>query len=265
MLVEVRPIAKTKWHGKKDKEAFSRPKDIEVLYDNATGRYATGLTPEEAEKYSKLLGVQLDDTFNANEPHPYWSTKAAMIRLPNQTVYFNTDKPSDFVKVKNLKASKFVANSMKELEEGKWTDATHVIFDEVEEINNQATKIALKEQAIQIKLKMSDEDKANMVQILSEKKTSVKGRSTDFINVELSSIIDEKPSEFLKYARMGREEVYVRATLLECIHKNILTKEGGSIYYMGDMIAFDYEEAVRWFKDPQNQKMKISIFEKLTK
>lgn len=263
MLVEVRPLPAKKWHGKMGKESFSRPKDIEVLYDPVTGRYATGLTPEEAAKYSKEMGVDLSDTFNFNEPHVYWSTKAATIRLQNHTMIFNTDIPTEFVKVKNMKASKFVANSMKEYDEGKWPEATHVIFDEEEDVNLKASKIALQDECNDLKRKMTASDKANMIQILAEK--SVRGRSDDFINVEITAIINEKPADFLKYAKMGREEVYVRAAVLEALYKNILTKEGSAVYYMGDMVGLDYEDAIRWFKDPNNQKMKVTILEKLSK
>ena len=242
-------------------QSFSLPKDIEVLYDEKTGAYATGLTPEEANEYSKLTGLNLSDTFNPNEPHPYWSTKPAAIRLPNNTVVFNTDKPLDYIKVKNLKASKYVANSMKEWEEGKWGDATHVIFDEAEEVNLKASKITIRNEAIAVLTKMSDEDKANMVQILSNK--TVKGRSTDFLNVEIDNLITEDPAKFLKYARMGREEVYNRAMVLEALSKNILTKEGGAVYYMGELIGMDVEDTIAWFKDPNNQKFKVSILEKV--
>lgn len=262
MLVEIRPLPEKKWHGKAGKESFAQPKDIEVLFDNKTGKYATGLTEDETEKYGKLLGLDLTDVFNPNEPHPYWSTKPAAIRLYNSTFILDTDKPIEYVKVKNLKAHKKVANSLKEWNDGKWPDATHVIFDEAEEVNMKASKVARRHEAIIFLTKLSDEDKANLVQILSNK--SVKGRSTDFINVEIDAIINEKPDELLKFAKMGREDVYVRASVLEAIHKNILTKEGSAVFYMGDQIAFDYEETVQWFKNPQNSKMKVAIFEKLT-
>lgn len=261
MLVEVRPLPSNKWHGKKGKESFTNAKDIEVLYDKETGKYATGLTDDEAKEWSKELGVDLSNTFNPNEAHPFWSTKAATIRLPNHTRIFDTDKPYERIMVKNMKASKFVANSMKEWEEGKWPDATHVIFDEAEEVEIKANKISLRNQAVLILDKMTANDKANIIQILSNK--TVKGRSDDFINVEIDSIINEKPGEFLKYVKMGKEEVYIRASVLEGISKNILTKEAGSVYYMGELIGMDYEDAVDWFKNPQNSKMKVSILEKL--
>lgn len=263
MLVEVRPLPEKKWHGKKGKDSFAQPKGVEVLYDVATGKYATGLTPEEANEYGKLLGVDLSDRFNPNEAHPYWSTKAAEFKLPNHTVILDTRKPGDFVKWKNMKASKKVANSLKEHEEGLWPDATHIIFDESEEVGVKASKIAMADEATLIKMKMSAQDKAHMVQILSNK--TVKGRSAEFIEVEIKDIIDTQPLEFLKYAKMGREEVALRANVLEALDKNVLTKERGSVYYMGELIGMDYEAAVEWFRDPNNQKIKVSILEKLNK
>ena len=69
---------------------------------------------------------------------------------------------------------------------------------------------------------------------------------------------------FLKYANMDAQETYIRASILEAIYKNILTKEGIGIYYMGDKIANSYEDSIAYFLDPQNQTLKVSILEKLT-
>ena len=263
MQVEVRPLPTKKWHGKTGKESFSQPVVIEVLYDHNTGSYATGLTEEETQLYQKKLGVDLSSNFNPNEAHAFWGTKAAQIKLENHTMVFDTDKPAEFVKIKNLKASKFVANSIKEWEEGKFPDATHVIFDENEEIQLKAAKVQRTQKANIIAHKMSSDQKAQMVQILSSK--TVKNRSADFLDVEIDNIIREKPEEFLKYSSMDKDEVYVRASILECLDKHILTKESGSIYYMGELIAIDYEAAVEWFKNPDNSKIKVSILEKLQK
>lgn len=262
MLVEVKPIEGKPWHEKQGKESFKQPFVFEVLYDSATGSYATGLTPEEEKKYGKLMGVDLSDKFDANAPHPYWSTAPAKIKLANQTVFFNDEKPSDYVKIKNMKASKFVANSLKEYEEGKWSDALFIIHDETEEVAVKATKIQRKNQCIAVAAKMSLDEQTNVIQILSDK--SLKGRSQDFISVELDKMIEEKPAEFMRISKMDKAEVYTRATILEAIYRNILTKEAGAIYYMGERLANDYEESVQWFLDPQNSKMKVTIMEKLT-
>lgn len=263
MLVEVKPIPEKKWHGKTGAESFKQPFVLECLYDTALGAYATGLTPEEEKKYGALLGADLSNKFNANEPHPYFSTAPAKIRLANQTTIFNDEKPSDYVKIKMLKASRFVANSQKELDEGKWPDALFVIHDEYEEVEIKATKVQRKNQCIAIAAKMSLEEQTQIIQIMSKK--PLKGRSQNFITVELDKVIEEQPSEFIRLSKMDKAEVYIRATILEALHKNILTKESGAIYYMGERLANDYEEAVQWFLDPQNSKMKVTIMEKLTK
>lgn len=262
MIVEVKPIEGKTWHGKKGTESFKQPVGFEVLQDPNTGAYATGLTDKDQKKYEAILGVDLSDTFRADSPHPYWSTQPAKIKLHNRTNTFNDEKPSEAVKIKNMKASKYVANSEKELEDGLWPEALFVIHDEAEEVELKATKIQLKNKCISTAAGMSLEEQTSVIHILSDK--SMHGRSANFVSVELDKVIDEKPKEFMRLAKMNKAEVYIRATILEAIHRNILTKESGAIYYMGERLANDYEESVQWFLDPQNAKMKITIMEKLT-
>ncbi len=160
MKVEIRPIPVKRWHGKTGSESFTQPKQVEALYDPETGKYATGLTPEEAQQYGGLMGVDLSDTFRA-EGHPYWGNKEAWVILPNHTLILETNRAQDFVRWKLMKASKFVANSQKELDAGKWPFASHVIFDEEEEVELKATRVQLKRKANTILAKVSAEGKAN--------------------------------------------------------------------------------------------------------
>lgn len=262
-LVEVRPLPLKKWHNKIDRESFTRPKILEALYDEGTGGYATGLTEAEALEYGKKVGFDLSSNFDQEKAHPTWSAKAFQIRLENRTMMFDSAKPMDFIKIKMMKASRFVANSMKEFDEGKYPHATHVIFDETARVADQATKVTSKKRAYAYLDKMTTDDMAGVVQILSKK--TVRNRSADFLNVEVDTLIEENPVEFLRVVEMGRAEVEVRARVLEALDKNVLTKEAGAVYYMGEQIAFDYEDAVTWFKDPNNQKMKVLILEKLNK
>lgn len=262
MIVEVKPIQVTTWHGKKGIDSFKQPFGFEVLQDPQTGAYATGLNKEDQKKYEKILGVDLSDTFQADSPHPYWSSQPAKIKLSNRTNTFNDEKPSEFVKIKNMKASKYVANSERELSDGLWPEAIFVIHDEAEEVEIKATRIQKKNKCVAIAASLSLEEQTNLIQILSDK--SMHARSANFISVELDKVIEEKPDEFIRYSKMDKAETYVRATILEAIHRNILTKESGAIYYMGERLSNDYEESVHWFLDPQNTKMKVTIMEKLT-
>lgn len=263
MLVEVRTLPIKKWHGKEGAESFAKPKVLEVLIDTNTGKYNTGLSEEEAAVYGKAMGVDLSDTVIPDTPHPYFSLKPSWITLENNTMFFDDKKMSDVVKIKNMKASKKVANSMAAWEKGEFPEATHVIFDEQEEVQEKATKIALKNEAIALLPKMSEEDKASIITILSDKHKSVRGQSPSFIAVEIDELITDKTSEFIRTVKMGREEVSLRSKVLELVDLNILTKEAGSYYYMGELIGMDYEDTVDWFRNPQNSKMKIMILEKL--
>lgn len=261
MKVFIKPLARDKWHGKTGKDDFSRPKVIEVLVDRETGRYATGLTEEEAKSYGTRMGVDLSDLFVPGEAHPYWSTKAAMISLPNHTIILDDLKDIDYIKIKNLKASSDVANSMDSFDKGEWPEATHVIYDEEEETKTKAGKLTLRNKCILVASRMSVSEKENMVRLLSKK--SVKGRSNDFIDVEIDRIIEEEPTEFERYARMDKAEFNTRAILLEGIHDHVLIKDGPAITYMGDMIGSSMEDAVKFFMNPDNQVIKVAILEKI--
>lgn len=260
--VEVRPIEKKKWHNKTGSDIFSQPKIIEALIDGDTRLYRTGLTEEEEIEYSKKLGVNLSNRPGNNpDKIDYWQEKAAWISLPYRTTIFDTSKPEDYVKVKVLKDSKFVANSQKEEEQGLFPEATHIIYDEEEQIDNRATKVEEKQKAFANLSKMSLEDKQNVLHILSGKST--KGKSSNFVNVKLEEEIEASASKFNSTFDLGRESVSIRAKVLELLANNILTKDAGGIFYLGELVAINYEDAVAWFANPNNQTLKVKILETL--
>lgn len=262
-LVEIRPLDIPRWHKKRGKEAFTQPHTIEALYDHSLGGYATGLTEEEEKKYGKKLGVDLSSVFNQDEPHVFWGSKMGRVKLENNTMILDDTKSLDYIRVKMLKASKFVANSLKEWEDGLFPEATHVIYDESEEISIKATRAHKRKKAVKLSLELSKSDQANIVQILTGK--SVRTRSQDYIDVEVDELITNRVDDFLIQAQMEKKDLFIRAAVLEAIHRNILTKEGPAIFYLSDKIGFDFESAIEWFKDPQNQNMKASILDKLNK
>lgn len=263
-IVEVRPIEKERWHKKEGKESFAQPKGSQVLYDPKTGKYATGLTEQEAIEWGKEIGYDLSDKFDPNNEHPTWSSKAWNIRLENKTMFFDTSKLIDKIKVRNMKANKFVANSIKEYKEGKWEEATHVIYDETDEIEDKATKIEKRRKATRMADKMLPADKVAMILILNGK--YMKNKSNSAIDVELEEAIEESPEKldmFLKYAAMDSKDFVLRGQILEALHRQVLVRNGEAVYYHGERIGYDVDDAVEWFKNPDNQKLKVSILDKL--
>lgn len=269
-LIEVRPIEKKKWHDKKGIESFTRPQKIQVLVDTETMRYATGLTEEDL-KHLKKLGVTYDlsDTFNTEEAHPFWDNPMGAFKLENNTMFFDADKPLEYIKIKNMKASKYVANTLKEYDEGYYPEATHYIHDEVEQNEILATEVERKNKAIIEASKMSVDRKLEIILAISGK--NLKGQSNAFIEVELDKILNVKKTqdkvsgaeEFLRYTSMNKSDLSVYALVLEALQKNVLRKDGHKILFMDSVIGTDETDVAKYLNIDENQDLKISIMAKI--
>lgn len=261
-LVEVRPIERERWHGLKANNTFTRPKVIEALLSLNTGMYATGLTPEDRKRLEKLTGYDLSPEYVPGRPHPFWNSKTARVVLENKTNVFNTSRPLDEIKVKLLKASDLVANSQKEYEDGLFPYATFVIYDEREEEEIKASKLALKNKVVIESQKLTTDRKAEIIQILSG--LSVRNQSANYLDLKLDEAINQHGAEkVLDLINRDAKRTTLHALVLEALHKNILRKEGSSIYYMEDQLGFDMESTLNYFEDKKNQALKAQILEKV--
>lgn len=261
-LVEVRPVDKETWHGKKEQDKFSRPKVIEALVDPQTGKYATGLSEADKERLEKLLNYDLSDNYNPDKPHPFWSSTTAQVKLEAGSNIFNTDIPLEEIKVKMMKASNLVANSLKEYEDGLFPTAEFVIFDESEQTEIKVQKAALKRNVILKANKLSESKKIEILQILDN--NNVKGKSTDYINYKFDEAIElHGPDKVLTLMERDAKRNSVHAIIVEAVQKSVLTKKNGTYFYMGDMIAADTEGAIDFFLNDKNQPLKLQIVEKI--
>lgn len=282
MKIEVRPISKKTWHGKTGKESFSRPKKIQALVDARTRQYATGLDNEkkvykqdpmtkqdldksqwmtEEQYYSKLLKADLSPQFTEDVPHPFWDSSTPVIKLENKTMIFDETNPLDYIKIKIMKTSRFVANSMKEYEEGLYPEATHVITDEKEEVEVKASKLAIKNKAIIKAAELSKDRKIQLVLILGGK--NLKGRSDNFVEVELDKIIQSNPEDIIRWTEQDNEDVTLHAIILEALQKNILRKDGHKILFYDSVIGTDVYDVIEYLKQTENQGLKIRIMQQI--
>ena len=280
MKVQVKPIESKKWHEKKGHESFTRTKIIQALVDPTSMSYSTGMddvvkkykNPDnpneeltEVQYYGKLLKLDLTRQFDLEKPHPFWDSKMGQIKLENRTQFFDTDNPLEYVKVKVLKSSKYVANSMKEYEEGLFPEATHVIFDESEEIEVKASKVAIKNQAVIQAAKLSKGQKIELVMVLSSENgdylrvKNLKGKSDNFVEVELDKIIEKKPEEVLRYLKMGKEDLATNALVLEALQKSVFTKQGHKIMYHESTLGQDVQDVISYLNAPENQEFKLRV------
>lgn len=264
MRVEVRPIKeKSKWHGKTGKESFARPHTIEALADAKNMQYNTGLSEDDIKelvaagcKYDLSLG------FVDGVPHPFWESKTASVKLINSTIFFEPDKNMlDFIKVKLCKASKYVANSQEEYDRGDFPFATHVIFDEAEQVKIKASATALKKKAIIECSKLSRERKIQLIMILAGK--DVKQKSDDHIEVALDELIEESTEQIVEMINMDKEETEVHALVLECLMKTVLVKRGHKIQYNGSTLGGDIMEVVHYLCEDEHNELRMRLVAQL--
>jgi hypothetical protein len=265
MKVEVKPIEIPRWHGKSGQEDIRRPVVIQALVDTEKMEYATGLDNEKKFKdnkteeayYSKLLGQDLSKTFIPGKVHPFWDDTVSAVKLENNTMFFDPEKPLDYIKIKIMKASKYVANSMKDYEEGKFPFATHVIFDEAEEVEIRASKIELKKQAMAACNGLSKDRKIQLILILTGK--NIKGKSDNFVEVELDKLIEGKAKDVVTVLNKDVAETAIKATVMEAIQKNVIRNIAGKLSYMELPLGFDVDEAVRLLNNLDQQELLIRI------
>lgn len=260
--VEVRPIEVKKWHDKKGAESFTRPKKIQALVDPSTMKYATGLSKKDIEDLKKKgVTYDLTDTYNSSEPHPFWDSNMAVVKLENSTMFFNVENPLDFIKIRVMKASKYVANSLAEYEEGLFPEATHVIFDEVEQAQVLASKVEIKNTAIIEASKLTLDRKIELILILGGK--NMKNQSSDFVAVELDKIINKDAEEFLRILKMDKKQTASHALVLEALQKSVLRKEGQRIFHMDSPLGIDEIEVAEYLSKEENQDIKLLILSKV--
>lgn len=260
--VEIRPIKTVRWHGVDDSVDFTRPKTVTVLLNGVTRRWDTGLTEEDIT-YLKEKGFSedLSDIYIPGNTKTYWHSKASFIKLPNTSLFLDPELPHEYVKIKNLKASKFVANSMAEYEKGLWPEAHHVIYDEMEGIEKKASKLSKKKEAFAILHKLKKADVVNIIKLVENK--NVSDRSDEFIDGVIEDIISEKLDKFLLYSKMTKKDLATRALINDCLDRNILSKKGASIMYMGENLGFDVSDVTKYLNNPKNQEFKIRLTQKL--
>jgi len=256
-LVEVRPIERKKWHGKNGAESFQRAKKFQVLVDPASMTYATGLNEDEIVELSKKVNYDLSNNFNSEEQHPFWDSPMGMFKLENYTMFFDIMQPLNYIKIKNMLASKYVANSMKEYEEGLFPEATHVIFDEALAAEEEASKVELKDRAVVAKVAMTKDRKIEIILAIDHK--NLKGQSDNFVNVALDKLIQRDAQAFLHYADMNNEQLALYALVLEALQKSVLRKDGHKILYHESQIGTDEMDVARYLHNPENQDLKLRL------
>tara|TARA_R100000152_G_C6774209_1_gene201880 strand:- start:759 stop:1640 length:882 start_codon:yes stop_codon:yes gene_type:complete len=249
----LKPIMTEKWHGlhKVGRTKFQDTQDvIQVLFDRKKGALATGLDDDTEARLSSSLGVNLAN----NSTNEFWHD--FKIKLKDQTMIFDTSKPMEELQVFVLKASKFIANSQKELEQGLWPSAKYVIYDEQTEIEKQAAEVQTKAKAIDIFNNLSPEKKLDILKLYGK---AVENSSNDFVYTKLYEIVEDNPIDFITQATKSPEEIKVKALIFDLEKLGILRRKGTAYLYNDQQVGFDYDDTVSYLLSPGNQELLVKL------
>jgi hypothetical protein len=267
MIIQIKPIDKENpWHGKTGADNFSRPKRVGALVDGKTMKYKTGLSEEDIKRLKEHFKVDYDlsNNYNDEKSHPFWDTRVAKLTLEPTTIHLDVKNVAlDFIKHKIALESRFIANSMEEYENNKWPDATHVIYDENEEIEIKASKTAIKNKAIIESSKLNIESKLHMIMIISKK--DLRDKSPNFVEAALGEICEETETaeRLIQLINMDKEETSVRSLIIEALMKGVLVTKGHRIEYKGSSIAEDRQELLNYLLKDANQSFRLRLEEEV--
>lgn len=255
--IQVRPLDIEKWHGKKGAESFAGTFTVTALVSGTTGSYKTGLSPEEEEEYGKLLRQDLSARHDRNKAHEFWDSEAAAVKLENKTNFIDKGEALGFVHYKILLNSKFVANSMKEYEEGLWPEALFVIVDEDTDSDIKASKISIIKEVFAKSAELSKDKKADIILVLSGR--LVRGKSDNFIEVAFDEEVQKNPKDVLNIIKMDKKKTATHALILEAQQKYILNKAGHRYMYHDSILGDDIYSTIEYLEKPENQELKLRI------
>jgi|TARA_Y100000034_G_scaffold110937_1_gene143523 hypothetical protein len=250
-LVYVKPIVRKKWHGLNElgRSKFQDTSDVlMVLYDNKIGKMATGLDTDDEIRLGSALGADLSSSSE------YWDS--FRIKLKDQTMIFNISIPLQELQVKLLQASKFVGNSQREIDKGKWPQAKYVIYNEAQELEKEANVVEFKAKAIELFNKLSSEKKEDLLKIYGK---FVENSSRDFIYTKLFEIVDNDPIEFMKTATLTPEEIKIRALIFDLERTGILRRKNAAYLYNDQQLGFDFDNTVEVLLDPMKQELLVKL------
>lgn len=248
--VILKPISERKgWAGVVQ---FDRTQTSIAPYLNASGSgVVTGLSKVDQERLEEALKLKKGDLLPNGE---FWIEYR--IVMTDRAIEIDTDSPKGELDVLFLKAHKKVANSVNDME--NWPEADYVIYDLEEDAKKENIKTKVIKNAYMKFGKMTSTEMKDVLKLLGKRVDDV---PNEFLENELSRVIQERPEDFLAVV----EDKHIKTRILiEDLVRIKALKKAGSHYIFGDEpIGHDLESTIIYLEDPKNQNVKGTLVNKL--
>lgn len=259
----------------KYRTGFSKTSDGSTLYTgckqifqaptNQNDRLIPILTEEEQRWFEERMGLEKNALAFNNKDKSYWKDFRVTLDKKGKTLDLNDYE--DFLSYRVLKASNSIANSKEAINvlqhlfymvtEDEELDASSKLSDRYEEASKLFASIS-----------KSDKKMANVLRLLG--KTVTVEANTKWLKSELVKIIEQKAKvpgqlnmdDFIKAA--GDKELDNRIFILDALEINEIFVEG-STYKLraGDIIGYDFSQALSFMNNPKNQQIKLLIEDRI--
>lgn len=243
-----------------DANRIIQPFTTMALYSSDKGGLDTNLTEEEEIFFKEKYGYDTSSVFNPEEPHPFWGSKQMSIKLEYGDNVFDLSKPIDYLKVKILKSESCyeVANTLRDAKVEP--RAIFAIYDEQVDAEMKSQEVSGKMKAYQTLAKLTAPKKKTLLTVMLNE---VVNNSDEWITGKLGELLEKDYKRFNEVSSETAKDLEIKSLLIVGSYKGYITKEGSAYYYLGDKFANDIEEALDYFKDENNQSIKIKLMEKI--
>ena len=247
MIVLVKHARKNDWSN-----VFSYKNCSTTLVANITrsGSRNTGLTPEDEKELEEALGYKEGTLSKTSE---FWHTYSIKIGADGKKL--NTNNPYDKLIYMVLKSHKRVANGFDTLTPDK--DFV-LVNQELEAISkNKANR--RKREAIVEYSKLTPDQMRKCLKILG---INADNSSSEVVESTLYEVIENRPDEFfLKWVDNNNKDI--EYMIKQAISKNILRKNKSIYYYGTDIIGASLDDTIAYFKDKNNNDIKLAVMSAL--
>lgn len=258
-LVKVKPIS-GKSNTKLDIDnSINPPFAFRADIDVRQNKFSVDLTEGEIAILSKELGRNLSTVFDPDDTENFWGNNyLSLVKLQNKTNIFDTDNIKDRILLSIIRASKYVANSKEDYEEGLFPYAKFYIDDTILTEANKEKQFVLRKNIIKKIDSLTRMKKEELLRILVG--GDYNNQSNDYLDMKIMECLDTVGLDAIQNVlNKDDRDIFLHALILEAISKGVLRREGKVIFYFSDKIGYNVEDAIEFLKNGNNQPIFNSI------
>jgi hypothetical protein len=266
--VTIKVIQKYRTGFNKDSDGstlYTGCKQVFQLPTNAYDRLVPVLTEDEQRFFEDKMGLPKGDLAFNNKDKGFW--REFKVTLDKKGKTLDLSDPEDNLAYKVLRVCNAVANSKEAINVLQHT--FYIQTDEEEQDNN--TKLADRyEEASRLFniVGKSNKKMGNVLRVLG-KAVPVEA-NTKWLKAELIKIIEQKAKvpgqlnmdDFIRTA--GDPEIDLRVFILDALEIGEIYTEGTTYKLRaGDVVGYDFAQAISFFNNPKNQQTKLLIEDRI--